>query len=109
MTCGIHSGGWKPPTAKLSDLFMLDLKEAVTASGSPFKACKRFIPLFEKFGKQYGGKRSSIRDTGSRAKCWSMTCSAPNVDGVDRHAGKLLFPKRHWCGWRARAYAANGG
>ena len=58
MNCGIHSGsGWKPPMVKISDLMMIDLQDAVKTSDSPFKACKKYIPFFEKYGKQYGGER----------------------------------------------------
>jgi len=53
LNCGIDDGGWSPPRVSVDDIVSRDLSSAVSEPGSPFKACTKFIGLFNKYADQY--------------------------------------------------------
>jgi len=55
LNCGFETaGGWQPPFVRVKDLVTHSLSSALQSPSSPFKACSRFIWIFEKYGNQYG-------------------------------------------------------
>ncbi|KAG8213725.1 glycoside hydrolase family 23 protein [Butyriboletus roseoflavus] len=53
LNCGLTSGGWTPPLMYVDDVVSVELSQVAYNPGSAFSACKRFVPLFEKYGQQY--------------------------------------------------------
>ncbi|KAH0827542.1 glycoside hydrolase family 23 protein [Lanmaoa asiatica] len=54
LNCGLTSGGWTPPLIHVNDIVSVELSQVAYNPGSAFSACKEFVPLFEKYGWQYG-------------------------------------------------------
>ncbi|KAF8200697.1 glycoside hydrolase family 23 protein [Pholiota molesta] len=54
LNCGFESGGWQPPNVRMQDIITQSLSSAVQSPSSPFKACSKYITLFETYGAQYG-------------------------------------------------------
>ncbi|KAG0706157.1 glycoside hydrolase family 23 protein [Suillus ampliporus] len=54
LTCGINNGGWTPPLIKIEDIVTADLSAVAYQDGSAFTNCKDYVPIFEKYGSQYG-------------------------------------------------------
>jgi hypothetical protein len=54
LNCGVDGSGWRPPFVKVSDLISADLSSAIQKGGSPFKACSKYVHLFEQYGAQHG-------------------------------------------------------
>ena len=55
LNCGLTSGGWTPPLIYITGIVTVELSQVAYNSGSAFSACKDFVPLFDKYGRQYGG------------------------------------------------------
>lgn len=53
LNCGVEGRGWNPPNISIDKFVTVPLHIAVRKPGSPFKNCRAFIHLFEKYGKQY--------------------------------------------------------
>jgi len=53
MNCGINDGGWRPPKVTVDDIVFEDLSSAVKDPNSPFHACSKFVPIFNKYGDQF--------------------------------------------------------
>lgn len=58
LNCGLTSGGWTPPLVHIDDIVSVELSQVAYNPGSAFSACQDFVPLFEKYGQQYGGRFS---------------------------------------------------
>jgi len=54
LNCGFEGAGWTPPFIRMQDVITQSLSSALQSPSSPFKACSAYIPLFEKYGGQYG-------------------------------------------------------
>ncbi|KAH9945736.1 lysozyme-like protein [Amylocystis lapponica] len=54
LNCGVDDGGWRPPYVTVADIVTQNLTIAIQEAGSPFKACRAFLPLFEQYAEQYG-------------------------------------------------------
>ncbi|KAF8894058.1 lysozyme-like domain-containing protein [Infundibulicybe gibba] len=54
LNCGLDGAGWNPPFITVKDVLIVSLGEAVKSSNSPFLACTDFVPLFEKYGAEFG-------------------------------------------------------
>jgi hypothetical protein len=57
MNCGINDGGWRPPKITVDEIVFEDLSSAVEDHNSPFHACTKFVPIFNKYGDQFGRKK----------------------------------------------------
>ncbi|KII92887.1 glycoside hydrolase family 23 protein [Plicaturopsis crispa FD-325 SS-3] len=53
LNCGINDGGWRPPYVKVDEIITVDLSDALKDPKTPFGPCKEYVPLFEKYGKQF--------------------------------------------------------
>jgi len=54
LNCGFESDrGWQPPYIRMEDIITQPLSSALNKSDSPFKACSKYIWIFEKYGGQY--------------------------------------------------------
>ncbi|KAH7888540.1 glycoside hydrolase family 23 protein [Phlebopus sp. FC_14] len=54
LNCGLTEGGWTPPLIHVEDIVTSELSDVVYKDGSAFSNCKAYIPIFEKYGQQYG-------------------------------------------------------
>lgn len=55
LNCGFETaGGWQPPHVRVQDVVTQSLSSALQSPSSPFKACSRYIRIFEQYGNQYG-------------------------------------------------------
>lgn len=54
LNCGVEAGGWKPPNINMGNVVFKSLGEALGMPNSPFKACSRFIGMFEKYAAENG-------------------------------------------------------
>ncbi|KIM45265.1 glycoside hydrolase family 23 protein [Hebeloma cylindrosporum] len=55
LNCGFETaGGWQPPFVRVQDVVTQSLSSALQSPSSPFKACSRYIGIFEKYGNQFG-------------------------------------------------------
>ncbi|KAL0956375.1 hypothetical protein HGRIS_002523 [Hohenbuehelia grisea] len=54
LNCGLESGGWNPQYVRIEDIVTVPLDDALKSPSSPFKACKDFVPIFDKYGAQFG-------------------------------------------------------
>jgi hypothetical protein len=55
LNCGFETNdGWQPPFVRVQDLVTHSLSSALQSPSSPFKACSKFLWIFEKYGSQYG-------------------------------------------------------
>lgn len=55
LNCGLYSsGGWTPPMVTIDQISAQSLDEAIAEDGSPFKACKPYVSLFDKYAAQNG-------------------------------------------------------
>ncbi|KNZ54790.1 uncharacterized protein VP01_2854g2, partial [Puccinia sorghi] len=52
LNCGINDGGWKPPHVTMSMVTRLSLDQE--PAKSTFAPCRKYRPLFEKYGKAFG-------------------------------------------------------
>lgn len=54
LNCGFETNrGWQPPYIRMEDIIVQPLSSALEKSSSPFKACSKYIWIFEKYGSQY--------------------------------------------------------
>lgn len=55
LNCGFEtSAGWQPPNIQMKDVITQPLSHALDSPSSPFKACSKYIHLFEQYGNQFG-------------------------------------------------------
>ncbi|KAF7428259.1 hypothetical protein PC9H_007480 [Pleurotus ostreatus] len=54
LNCGMESGGWNPQFVRVEDIKTVDLNQALQDPGSPYQACQPFVPIFQKYGGQFG-------------------------------------------------------
>ncbi|KAN0090923.1 glycoside hydrolase family 23 protein [Tylopilus felleus] len=54
LNCGLTSGGWTPPLLHITDIVTVKLSQVAYNPGSAFSPCQDFVPIFEKYGQQYG-------------------------------------------------------
>jgi len=54
LNCGINRGGWQPPFIRIDQVKVVSLSEAIKSPSSPFRACSRFVPLFNRYAGQFG-------------------------------------------------------
>jgi len=54
LNCGINSGGWRPPVIRVDQVKVVSLSSAIQNPNSPFKACSRFVWLFNRYADQFG-------------------------------------------------------
>ena len=55
LNCGFDGNdGWQPRFVRVEDLITHSLATAYKKPDSPFKACSKYIKIFEKYGTQYG-------------------------------------------------------
>lgn len=52
--CGLDGAGWTPPNLKLEDIRSVPLDEALEDDNSPFKPCKPYKEIFDKYGHELG-------------------------------------------------------
>lgn len=56
LNCGLTSGGWTPPLLHITDIVTVKLSQVAYNPGSAFSPCQDFVPIFEKYGQQYGSQ-----------------------------------------------------
>ena len=54
LNCGVRGDGWKPPHVRVENLISHSLESALADPKSPFHACAAYVPLFEKYGHEFG-------------------------------------------------------
>jgi hypothetical protein len=55
LNCGFEtSAGWQPPNIQMKDVITQPLSSALQSPSSPFKACSKYISMFEQYGNQFG-------------------------------------------------------
>ncbi|KAF9482125.1 glycoside hydrolase family 23 protein [Pholiota conissans] len=54
LNCGFEGAGWNPPVVRMQDVITQSLSSALQSPSSPFKACSKYVSLFEKYGNQNG-------------------------------------------------------
>jgi len=89
LDCGINkSGGWNPPNFHVSDLVVESLSSALENPNSPFKACKAYLSLFNKYADQYGLKSIMLASTAME----ESSCN-PNAQGEGGEQGLMQISK----------------
>ncbi|KAF8210493.1 glycoside hydrolase family 23 protein, partial [Mycena galopus ATCC 62051] len=77
LNCGITGNGWNPPNVQVSDLIVMDLNEALAASGTPFKACAAYTNYFYQFASEYNLEPIMLAATAMQ----ESSCDASTVGG----------------------------
>lgn len=54
LNCGVESGGWHPPQVRVEDLIFKDLDSALNDPNTPFRPCRQFVHLFNRYGGEFG-------------------------------------------------------
>ncbi|CCM06386.1 uncharacterized protein FIBRA_08645 [Fibroporia radiculosa] len=54
LNCGVEDSGWRPPFVRVVDLIAKNLTEALQDARSPFKACRAYLTLFERYATEFG-------------------------------------------------------
>lgn len=79
LNCGINSAsGWNPPDVNVNNIIAKDLSQAVSESGSPFKACSKYISTIEKYANKYGVPPILIASISMQ----ESSCNAETVGGA---------------------------
>ncbi|KAF7376313.1 Lysozyme-like protein [Mycena sanguinolenta] len=77
LNCGVTGSGWNPPNVQVSDLVLMDLNDALKASGTPFSACSAYTGYFYQYAAEYGLEPIMLAATAMQ----ESSCDASTVGG----------------------------